>query len=709
VTTGADSRESATSATSATSAGQAALPFDLPLLVRAMRGEDEVDLVPIGAVEPGVGPATLGRGEPREESFRLIGAGRLFAATARWHRRRGPPECWDVELDVTPTSTGAPALEAGLVVAVRLRATEDPHWLIPGLFYGENRPAASRAEYPRYGAPLLGDPWTAPAWGFRVDRAASPVVFARDADRGIALATTEVGPMGLNGLGFGAIDATGDGGPPGTVVPELRLAYPYREEPVAYDGSADPRPPDRPTHRWSSGETVTLRFRVYPTAAAAYAWAPVLEAVHQGLAAASPLHPWLHAEGAARLAAEGLLRWHVRMPGATIAEAIAFERPGDGRGPASRDREAMHVAWLSGTTPAAALLRHGQRAGDAAAKSAGAAVLDNIAAHLAPCGTFWGQWTPELGWTKGWTPGEDRLHARTIGEAALFMARAAALVEDQAAAARWRDAATSNVEFVVARQRADGAIPAAWHACSGEATSWDGCAGLAWVPPLLQGATLLDRTDLVEPARRAGRYYSRFVDDELLFGAPEDVDLGPTSEDGYVAVMAYVALAEASAPGSERDRWVALARKAAAWMLSFRCAWNVAFDPATTLGRLDYRTRGMDQASPANQHLHTYGLIALDATARLGALTGEPLLLERAREHFAAARQLIARFDGDFGARRGMVPERAYQTACFGPKGEIDPLSHAWCLGLLLWACEDAIASPHAWQDPPDAFDGGPA
>jgi hypothetical protein len=41
-----------------------------------------------------------------------------------------------------------------------------------------------------------------------------------------------------------------------------------------------------------------------------------------------------------------------------------------------------------------------------------------------------------------------------------------------------------------------------------------------------------------------------------------------------------------------------------------------------------------------------------------------------------------------------MTPERYYQTACFGPKGEIGPLSHAWCLGLLLWAADAAADLP---------------
>jgi hypothetical protein len=41
-----------------------------------------------------------------------------------------------------------------------------------------------------------------------------------------------------------------------------------------------------------------------------------------------------------------------------------------------------------------------------------------------------------------------------------------------------------------------------------------------------------------------------------------------------------------------------------------------------------------------------------------------------------------------------MTPERYYQTRYGGPKGEIGPISHAWCLGLLLWACDAAADLP---------------
>jgi uncharacterized protein YyaL (SSP411 family) len=321
----------------------------------------------------------------------------------------------------------------------------------------------------------------------------------------------------------------------------------------------------------------------------------------------------------------------------------------------------MHVSWVSGVPYAYALLRHGRRAGNADYVGAAEAILDHVAANLTPGGTFWAQWTGTRGWTTGWHPDHSRLHARTLADATLFMLRAGG---------RWEPAARSNVAVAVRTQREDGALPAAHHVETGEAVSWEGTAGLAWIPALVEAGEL-------EAARRAGEYFRRF---ETFYGAPEDVDLAPTSEDGYAAVMAFVAL----------EDWET-ARRVADWMLTFRYTYDVAFSEQTLLGRYGFRTRGADQASPANQHLHAFGLVCLPEMVRLARATGDDHYLETTRENLACFRQFIAREDGDFDAWRGMAAERYYQTDCFQAKGMLGTLSHAWSIGVLLLACEEAL------------------
>jgi uncharacterized protein YyaL (SSP411 family) len=247
----------------------------------------------------------------------------------------------------------------------------------------------------------------------------------------------------------------------------------------------------------------------------------------------------------------------------------------------------------------------------------------------------------------------------------------------------WKEALRSNLAFAVSRQRDDGNLGTYYDLETGAVESWEGTAGLLWVAALVEGSRLLGESRWLEVAARAGAYYAKFVDAEFIYGAPEDVLLTPTSEDGYNAVIAYLVLHEA-----DRDpRWLDLARRAADWMLTFRYAYNVAFGPDTLLGEYDFRTRGGDMASPSNQHLHAYGLICYPELLRLAALLGDDWYADRARDNLACFLQFVARHDGDFNARIGMVSERYYQTDWGGPKGGLLALSHAWSIGVVLYAC----------------------
>ena len=542
---------------------------------------------------------------------------------------------------LTVTYEGEAPVDAGIRVQVELPHVDDPQWLVPGVFYGENRPEACTRIYPRFTEHVNVARMESNAWSFRADRCATPAVFAR----GGGLVTSERSPLGQSGVGF----ASGDGRI------AIWLDFPYREEPLRYDGSQTPAPPDVQTYRWTPGETVSLEFEQHDRD-----WRRALRRPSNTVL----LGPeWVSVEDTAALAAWGLYRWHFRGEPPRLIETAAFDRDAFGE---QGDRDAMHVSWVSGVPYAYALLLHGRRVGTAQYVAAAEAVLEHVAANLTPGGTFWSQWTASRGWTWGWHPDHSRLHARTLADAALFMLRAARVGGSEPLIC----AARSNVAVALRTQREDGALPAAHHVETGDAVSWEGTAGISWIPALVEAGEL-------EAARRAGDYYAQF---EVWHGAPEDVDLAPTHEDGCAAVMAFVSL----------EDWEN-ARRAADWMLTFRYTYDVEFSERTLLGRYGFRTRGADQASPANQHLHAFGLIALPEMVRLARATGDDHYLATTRENLACFRQFIAREDGDFGAYRGMASERYYQTDCFQAKGMLGALSHAWSVGVLLYACEEAL------------------
>jgi hypothetical protein len=295
-----------------------------------------------------------------------------------------------------------------------------------------------------------------------------------------------------------------------------------------------------------------------------------------------------------------------------------------------------------------------------------------------------------------------------VGEATLFLGRA--LVAEAAHSVThptWEDAWRSNLDAVVqAADATDGRFGTYVDATSGAVMERDGTGALIWIPALLEGAdraAVMGRDDLAgawrAAARRAGEGYAADVEAERLAGAPEDIHLAPSSEDGYGALMAYTALAEHEGDPAQRAAWLDLARRAALWTMTFRLTHDTRWPEPTILAAYGFRSRGADIASPSNQHLHAYGLVCVPEQLRLARLLDDPWLARRARDHVLAWRQLLARADGDLNARRGMATERVYHTDCFAPKGALLPLSHAWCLGLVLGAALHELDHPEDHRD----------
>ncbi|WP_145805910.1 hypothetical protein [Kribbella amoyensis] len=484
---------------------------------------------------------------------------------------------WELSVDVQPVDeleetctvrvryNGSVPMEARIRAELPLpiAADEEPYWLVPGVFYGANRDEECTRLYPRY---VIGrsdiDALESDHWAFRADRAATPVVFSWGRTGGFALDVAADTSLGHSGLGFGA-------GPERPA--SLWVSLPYREEPFSYVGEPRGVEPLAATYRWEPGEAHEIRIGRWTLPADRTSYVPVLRRLRERQrAAVPPVRPWVDVTTAAELAAYGLWRWHYRPDPAVLIETALFDRELAGDVGQHGDRHAMHVAWVSGIPYAHALLLHGRRAGNAEYVEAGIAVIDHITSSLTPVGTFHGTWYAEHGWSQSWTPVRGGLHARTLAEATLFTVRALAAEAEQHPG--WEAAARSNLEFAIAAQEAEGNFGSLYHRDSGEVLSRRGDAGLTWIAALAEAYELFGDERYLDAARRGGGYYASSVVDGTLCGAPEDVDLAPTSEDGYAAVISYVALHRVD----PQDRWVELARWAAEWMLTFGTATTSA-------------------------------------------------------------------------------------------------------------------------------------
>ena len=280
--------------------------------------------------------------------------------------------------------------------------------------------------------------------------------------------------------------------------PVIWLDFPYREEPLRYDGSETPAPPDVRTYRWQPGESRRARVprgrrRLAPRCSGSCPHAVRADAA------------WVSVDEAAALAAWGLHRWHYRPDPPRLLETVAFDRDAGAR--RSRPCTSPGSAARRTRTPSSATAA---ASATTAYVAAAEGVLDHVAANLTPGGTFWPQWTSERGWTWGWHPDHTRAHARTLADATLFMLRAGG---------RWDASARSNVEVALphaARRTAR---------CRRRTTSRPVTRRRGTARPACRGSPRSSRPATSRRRAAAGEYYARF---DAWYGAPEDVDLAPT-------------------------------------------------------------------------------------------------------------------------------------------------------------------------------------
>lgn len=612
----------------------------------------------------------------KHDGFTATGAAEFFQAEACWTRKKDECEYFDVDLKVT--YRGSEAKELSLRFGCDAVGPGRPDWMIPGAFYKENRFKTNFRKYPRYDYDG-GDPkeMVSDYWSFRADRSALPAVFVWNDGVCGTLCVDEASALGLNGLGFrGNQQAT-----------QIWLDFPYREEPVTFSGEPVPEPADIAVHTFHPGDTVRLALKVRAADADPHAYNPFVRQMYKLHQQEHKLNPWMDLKEAAELTAHGLFTWHYSPEHHILYETAAFDREFNNNVNQQGDRPHMHVGWVSGAPYAFALLKYGRDHGKQEYVDAGIAVLDKIASGIAPNGTFWASWIVGKGWTTGWNPKSSWLQARTIAEAAMFMTRALAFEQQNGVEhPEWEQAVLSNLRYAVSRQNNEGNFGSYYSIETGEVEEWDGAGGVLWIAALLEGASFFGDSSFSGAAVRAGSYYARYVRDEFIYGAPEDVHLTPTSEDAYNTVVSYVLLYE----HDRNPEWLELAKSAADWMMTFRWTYNLQFPRHTFLAQYDFRSRGADQASTSNQHLHNYGLFCTPEMLRLWKHSGDAYYLERTRDHIACFLQFIAREDGDFNAYKGMVTERFYNTNCFQPKGMMLTLSHSWCIGVMLHAAQEA-------------------
>jgi len=456
----------------------------------------------------------------------------VVATGTDWVEIRGPDGCFPPNGPVTVAASVSEdagpcaalhkvrlALRNGSPRAVRVNvkwtlplhgADRPPRWLIPGLLYKDNVQQYDGGLPSLAGEPNLAksrSPW----WTFRSDLCAVPMVMAWLPRAAVAMLQCERQAGHMTGVGL-------DNRPGRRAIVGV---WPYREEPRCRDTRSfarDVLAPEIEYAELAPGAEVQLDFWLHAAPPDPYAFAPVLRETFRRWDEAYPARPWFPTSEAADHAAFGLFTWHYDPEHAALWEVCSYDAC-YGLNARQVRRFEMHTGFVSGIPYAHALRRHGLRVGRADMAEAGRRVIDFCCRTLTPFGTFWSRFRLADGWTTGW-PSPQRtgrraaegsasgeLQARTLTEATIFAARAAAAERDAPASRDlWAAAVRSNLEFVLRTMRPDG-NPGEAYDRAGAVLDWDGEAGLHWITALVEGYRLLGDVRYLEAAARVGRFF----------------------------------------------------------------------------------------------------------------------------------------------------------------------------------------------------------
>lgn len=617
-------------------------------------------------------------------------------------------------------------------LVLKSQNSEGNWWpMIPGLFYGENRRVGQRVgakRYPRFDPSTVEpshDDMISNYWDFSADKTAMPMVLLHDGDQWLGLAGSphfEVfqGDAELDchdepqiGVGF-AVDEN-------TV--QLRLNVPGCDEPFTHSNRTDRQATIRRL-RLSAGASIGGELVIYRYKANRDGYRQAVRHFRDKLTsdpsnapAASPeIRPAMHD------AVHGVIQGHYDEK----KNLLFYSRPYDpvieqvanGRG--TTFLWAQMLTGFVGVIPVCrGLLRAAYQLGDDKACDVATRLLDRVCKEgVSPSGLFWAGYTPkrvetamgemdnpifgnrESEWGSGWYPGGDRVHARTVSEASAELAGLLLDMHNSEAftdplPTQWVKALKQTLETALTLQLEDGTFGQVYDGKSGEVVESMGCGGLPWLTAAGRARRLgiLD-SDMeqrwAEACQRAAKGYQAYLDDAVLWGAPEDND-SPSSEDGLNALTAF----------AEWYRWTGempaldLAQRSADWMLTFRRTFNQRLPEQSLMGRYSLRSRGGELASSCNNHLHVYGAMATTDLLALSKWTGDPVYASEAHAMWCFTAQYLSRCDGMFNGFRGAMAEQFYWTdwgswsgwptpAYHHQKGNMAPLTAVWVLGVLL-------------------------
>jgi hypothetical protein len=623
--------------------------------------------------------------------------------------------------------TAGPEGFRGRVQVRRSFPFEQPWFMLPGVFSGTGRRDRSLAYAEITPTPDAADPWQSSTWSFALERMTMPLAGVHDGAAWRAMSSATHYSL-VDGTLVGASDAEPQVGfECGWSHDGVYLAVnlPAVEGPIRHVRNPLKQAVAPEIHLQAGGQ-IACELTLYHQVGARADFGLLQRQVFEQLRAENPVAPLaVSLEEYARIADAGLRDWHWQpatdtKPGYFVYTA-AMDRSVEYNANVNRQTTlGWHfdsTGFVGGFPVAYGILSRAYReqidfndpwvhdilryVDRLAAEAPAVSGLLRTSYHPGAARTRNGAFPngpEEPGYGSCWSAG-GQAQARTTADATWYLARLASLCADGHDVDVWKTSCENAVRAAMRAQFDDGQHPHMYDVESGAASRSEGDGGLLWVPAMLAVARWCDeplRQELLASARAAGRGYAAATQQWWLCGAPEDIGISPSSEDAGNAVMAYARLYEID----RSQEWLDLWKTAADYLLAWRKAYNVRFDPATMFAQADLRTTGGDFASNHNNHLHGYAMNCLQDLRALSGILNDDYYTQRAEDCLHFFMQLLCRVAGQWNGQRGMLTEQFYTTDWSiwdnwnpGPahvqKGTMMGFSHSWCINMVLLGVDE--------------------
>ena len=200
----------------------------------------------------------------------------------------------------------------------------------------------------------------------------------------------------------------------------------------------------------------------------------------------------------------------------------------------------------------------------------------------------------------------------------------------------WMETVLKVLATVLKLQRGDGSYGYAYSEKAPKVDIWEGFAGCWFAAACAWAARLTGESRYIDSARRGIAYYHRFVRELNCYGTPMDTYMSVDME----GVLAFIRACRALHEATGDDALLAMMGDGAEYEYLWRYGFEARPEYAPLKG-CGWNSCGGSVTSVSNPHIHPMGLTIVEDLHYLARRTGDPYHRQRAEDSLAWAMQCL--------------------------------------------------------------------